>query len=124
MWDKHAAIKHLDAQACARSLGRCAEFVRKSVEAGGVRLQRCASAKDYDASLRAAGFVAVQTDAFAAGDIVVIGAIPGHPHGHMAMFDGTQWISDFRQLHGHYPGPGYRRLRPAFVVYRYGADVD
>lgn len=121
MWDKNAAVKHLDSHARASSQGRCAQFVRESVEAGGLRLQRCASAKDYDRSLLAAGFAAVQTQEFVAGDIVVIAPIPGHPHGHMAMFNGTLWISDFRQLHGHYPGPGYRQLRPAYTVYRYGA---
>ena len=39
MWDKNAAVKHLNARAHACSLGRCAEFVREAVEAGGVRLR-------------------------------------------------------------------------------------
>jgi hypothetical protein len=123
MWDKNAALKQLEAQAGACSLGRCAEFVRRSVEAGGLRLQRCASAKDYDASLRAAGFVPLRTEAYEAGDIIVIQPIHSHPHGHMAMFNGAQWVSDFRQLHGYYPGPGYRSVRPAFTVYRYASEA-
>ena len=126
MWDKNAAVKHLDAQACACSLGRCAEFVREAVEAGGLRLQRCASAKDYDASLLAVGFAPLASAgaaaaSFQAGDIAVIDPIVGHPHGHMAMFNGRQWVSDFRQLHGYYPGPGYRSLCPPVTVYRYGS---
>ncbi len=127
MWDKIAAIKHLNLNAQSRSLGRCAEFIRKSVEAGGVVLQRCASAKDYDRSLLAAGFVPVPVhtpqEQFMVGDIVIVEPIPGHPHGHMAMFDGSAWISDFRQRHGHYPGPRYRQLRPAYTVYRYDPDA-
>lgn len=125
MWDKNAAVKHLNRHARATSAGLCAQFVRESVEAGGLRLQRHASAKDYHHSLLAAGFVAIQpqeAQQHQPGDIVIIDAIPGHPHGHMAMFDGTHWISDFRQRYGYYPGARYRQLRPAYTVYRYAPD--
>lgn len=48
MWDKKLAIEYLDAHIRSRSSGRCAEYVRKAVEAGGLELIRKASAKDYD----------------------------------------------------------------------------
>jgi len=63
-----------------------------------------------------------------AGDVGIVQPIKGHPHGHMAMFDGKHWISDFVQLHGLYPGPGYRTAKPPYAIYRHplawvGADV-
>ena len=37
----------------------------------------------------------------------------------MTMFDGEFWISDFKRLHGLYPGASYRTIKPAFTVFRY-----
>lgn len=77
-------------------------------------------AKDLGGSLIAAGFVALPANASAqAGDVAVIQPIPGHPAGHTCMFDGKLWISDFKQLHGFYPGPGYRADKPPYVIYRH-----
>jgi hypothetical protein len=122
MWEKEKAVTYLDSHAHAQSLGHCAEYVRRAIEAGGVILIRHTSAKDYGSSLTIAGFVPVlATPVLAplAGDVAIIQPIPGHPDGHMTMFDGTSWISDFKQAHGLYPGPTYRKLKPSVVVYRY-----
>ncbi|MFL6630163.1 MAG: CHAP domain-containing protein [Burkholderiaceae bacterium] len=113
------SVAYLDAHAQKNSLGRCAEFVRKAVEAGGVHLRRHTSAKDYGSSLEAVGFETVDGTSYLAGDVAIIQPIPGHPHGHMTMFDGKSWISDFKQLHGLYPGASYRTIKPPFKVYRY-----
>ena len=32
----------------------------------------------------------------APGDVIVWGPIPGHPHGHIQIYDGKTWVSDFR----------------------------
>jgi hypothetical protein len=120
MWDVKKALAHLNANAHEHSLGRCAEYVRKAVEAGGVHLIRHTSAKDYGRSLESVGFKAPPASPnAAAGDVVIIQSITGHPHGHMAMFNGAIWISDFKQPHGLYPGPSYRKLKPSFTVYRH-----
>ena len=60
---------------------------------------------------------------FEKGDVVVIQGIPGHPHGHMAMYDGSIWISDFRQP-DLYPGTAYRVARPSYKIYRYALLWD
>ena len=120
MWNKDIAIAHLNARANTHSLGRCAEYVRKAVEAGGLVLSRRASAKDYGESLRQVGFLVANNTPIRAGDIAVIQPINGHPHGHIAMYNGSKWVSDFRQNHGHYPGPSYRKFQLSFTVYRYG----
>jgi hypothetical protein len=121
MWNIDASVKHLNQHAKNHSLGRCAEFVRKAVEAGGVTLKRHTSAKDYGSSLSAVGFrvIASDTNLYKAGDVAIVQPIVGHPHGHMVMFNGKIWISDFIQNYGIYPGPSYRKIKPPFKVYRH-----
>lgn len=122
-WDANAAANHLRSHAQARSQGRCAAYTREAVEAGGggVKLKRAGSAKDYGPSLVGSGFIAMDftpIGGYQKGDVAVIQPIPGHPHGHMQMFDGSKWISDFVQR-DFWPGPSYRSKRPAFTVYRF-----
>lgn len=121
MWDAIKSVAYLNEHAQPHSLGRCAEFVRKAVEAGGVEMSRHASAKDYGPGLERALFRPLPPlpGGFEAGDIAVIQPITGHPHGHMAMFNGELWVSDFEQMHGYYPGPSYRSLKPPVAIYRY-----
>ena len=121
MWDEIKSVAYLNEHAQPNSLGRCAEFVRKAVEAGGVELSRHTSAKDYGPSLERALFRALPPlpGGFETGDVAVIQPITGHPHGHMAMYNGDIWISDFKQLYGYYPGPSYRSMRPPVTIYRY-----
>ena len=124
MWDAGKAATFINAHASRISLGQCARHVREAVEAGGVMLMHHTSAKDYGPSLIRGGFTALPgtpVQGFKVGDVAVIQAIPGHPHGHMAMFDGTRWVSDFVQEHGLYPGPGYRVQKPPYTVYRRGS---
>jgi hypothetical protein len=122
-WDVNKSISHLKGNAKPGSTGHCAQYVREAIEAGGFALARHDSAKDYGPSLQSVGFIAVPAGTVSRpGDIAVIQPIPGHPHGHMAMFDGRNWISDFVQTHpsAPYPGPTYRRLAPSYTVFRSG----
>jgi hypothetical protein len=126
MWDRETAVSFLNSHASQLSHGRCAEYTRKAIEAGGVTLARHLAAKDYESSLRAVGFVSLgQMPAeYSTGDVVIIDAVEGHPDGHMAMFNGANWVSDFVQQHGLYPGPGYRSKRPRYTIFRYGIRWD
>ncbi|MFZ4833744.1 N-acetylglucosaminidase [Rouxiella sp. Mn2063] len=109
-----------------------------ALEAGGIkipvpRIRTLASACDYGPSLQEKGFDPIFTHSGAgkaeftslvipgqqAGDVVVIQPIAGHPDGHIAMFNGLHWVSDFVQYKGFYPGPSYRNIKPAFILYRY-----
>lgn len=119
-WDVDKAVKHLTSNAQGSSTGKCARYVREAIEAGGVTLARTLSAKDYGVSLLAAGF-SEQSPApatYAKGDVVVIAGFAAHPHGHIAMYDGSNWVSDFSQS-GLYPGANYRKEKPSYKVYRY-----
>jgi hypothetical protein len=132
LWDVEKAVEYLQDNAEPHSTGHCAQYVREAIEAGGVTLVRHGSAKDYGPSLNAVGFLAISAGVgyrHRAGDVGIVQPIPGHPHGHMAMFDGKHWISDFVQMHGIYPGKSYRTAKPPYQIYRHpvvwaGQDVD
>lgn len=118
-WDVNRAIHYLRAKVQPISQGLCATYTRQAIEAGGIRLLHTRHAKDYGSSLRASGFREVSsTGPFRAGDVAVIQPITGHPDGHMCMFDGNTWISDFKQR-TLYPGPAYRNEKPIYKIYRH-----
>ena len=119
-WDVNRAIQHLRTNAKSTSHGQCAQYTRRAVDAGGIRLINTLHAKDYGSSLTKAGFREVSSKRpFQAGDVAVIQPVTGHPHGRMCMFDGSSWISDFKQMHGLYPGPVYRNEKPSDKIYRH-----
>lgn len=120
-YDAVGAANYAFSHAHSKSTGNCAKYVRHAIEWGGVSVAPTGNAKDYGSRLQAAGFFEV-TGAPIKGDVVVIQAITDHPHGHMAIFDGHIWISDFKQrpgLQGFYPGDAYRAARPPYKIYRH-----
>jgi hypothetical protein len=98
--------------------------VRQALVAGGLDTGLApVSAKDYGAFLSNAGFVSVPAADYTAtkGDIVVLQPHKGgSAHGHIAMYDGAHWVSDFQQR-DMWGGPGYRKHQPSYVIYRYVA---
>lgn len=133
-WDIDKAVQHLAAKAGPPyGIGQCATFVREAIEAGGLAISRSGSgsAKDYGPRLAQAGFAAqAGTGApYKKGDIAVIdgflknaadGIKKDHSDGHLAMYSGTQWVSDFKQTGiSPYPGSDYEKAKPKIVIYRY-----
>ncbi|RLT01649.1 MAG: hypothetical protein DWI21_18365 [Planctomycetota bacterium] len=133
-WDIEKAIQHLRTKAGPPyGVGKCATFVREAIEAGGLAISRSGSgsAKDYGPRLVQARFVAQlgQGAPYQKGDVAVIdgflksaaeGIKKDHVDGHLAMYDGTQWISDFKQTgNTPYPGSDYEKAKPKVVIYRY-----
>lgn len=41
-----------------------------------------------------------------------------HPDGHIQIYNGTQWVSDFKQPNGFWPSPAYRDKKPRYSIYR------
>lgn len=122
-FDISGAVRALGANARSRSIGSCARYVRLALEGGGLdTMGNPVAAADYGPFLLRRGFVAVHGGAFVAGDIAVLAAFTNqhgrHPYGHIQMFDGAQWVSDFKQRE-FWPGRDYREERPAYVVYRW-----
>ena len=103
-WDLEKTLKHLREHAHDKSTHYCARYVRQALEAGGLVGFRVPSAKDEVKlnTLASIGFkkIAEASDNTTspgytpqAGDI----AITFENGNHAAMYDGTKWISDFRQ---------------------------
>ncbi len=127
-----AAVSYLDPNAQTGPTGQCATYVRQALAKGGIVINpHPRDAKDYGPYLLLQGFVVVSMKKYSpsAGDIVVIQNYPAgvdqsgkpydasNPAGHIAMYDGAQWVSDFvqRDMWG---GPGMRAVQPNFVIYR------
>ncbi len=106
--------------------GKCARFVREALQNAGAAIPQpySGSGKDYGAVLLRLGFHQITVEdpdnfMFLKGDVMVMQPHKGgRPNGHVAGFDGRNWISDHVQS-DFLAGPGYRRERPNYVVYRY-----
>lgn len=118
--------QHLRSQALPGfGQGKCAKYVRQALQAAGAQIQQfAASGKDFGPVVLQLGFHEItvenpDTSQFIKGDVMVMEPYSGgNPHGHVAGFDGSKWISDFIQT-DFWAGPGYRAERPGYVVYRY-----
>ena len=96
------AVEYLINNALAKSQGKCALYVRKSINAGGIIGISGNATEYYDTNkLIDVGFTNIGNDideiVIKRGDIVAFSSVKGHPYGHIAMYDGSQWISDFKQ---------------------------
>lgn len=147
-WDKDASLKSLrdNKKPGPAAPFQCAKFVNRALRDGGVHLAQVKfrypgdgpSACDYGEALEQAGFEVfydnteddLQCRAYhpIAGDIAVFMPIAAevingltislHKHGHIQMYDGKAWISDFEQS-GFFVGKDYRIKWGRFRVYRY-----
>ena len=132
MWDKQASIDCLLVNIWTASQwghGRCAAHVRAATQAGGltVGMPLGSMAKDYGLCVEKAGFKKVSGSpppTHESGDVAVIQPIKKADAGHMCMYDGTQWVSDFKQPLGIYPSHACENAKTAFATYRYSAAAD
>ncbi|MES2298916.1 MAG: peptidoglycan amidohydrolase family protein [Pseudomonadota bacterium] len=124
-YDNEKFVERLSESARGKtSSHKCATFVRKALEAGGADTRgHQESAKTYGPILQRNGFHEItvedpETFAFQRGDIVVIQNYKGGSiHGHIAGFNGTNWVSDFVQ-NDFWPNKRYEMEHPNYVVYR------
>ena len=96
-------------RAHTKTTGKCARYVTDSMQRAGLNYPRLASAYMYatDKGLPSVGFEQLKvTDPNnypkQPGDVYVIDSFVGdkgkkHPHGHIAIWNGQQWVSDFKQ---------------------------
>ena len=123
-WDLDAAIAHLQNAAHEDPGKKCGVYVREAIEAGGIRMNKAlnptkeGSAFGFGPILRDTGFRTMAPgEKLQKGDVVVFQATKGHKHGHVAMFDGRQWISDYKQ-NSIYAASIYEDNRVPYVIYR------
>lgn len=115
----HRLISWLDAHAHLHSTHHCAASVRRAMEAAGMSTaDRPGDAGDYGPFLMRHGAQVIPPESYEpkAGDIAVFDKTEDHPAGHVQIYDGHQWVSDFMQ-HGFSP---YRdqETTPGVTVYR------
>lgn len=100
---------------------KCATHVREALAAGGVDTRgHPQDAKDYGPTLEKNNFKPVDNKDYVPqkGDVVVIQPYEGgNPSGHIAIFNGKEWVSDTKQR-DMWGGQGYRAHQPPHVVYR------
>jgi RHS repeat-associated protein len=80
--------------------GRCAMYVRKGIEAGGGDTTgRPNYAKDYGPFLEQLGFKPISLTNYTPilGDIAVFQQWPGVAPGHIEVYNGNVWLSDYYQ---------------------------
>jgi hypothetical protein len=119
---RHRFVEWLDRHALTHSVHKCARFVRQALEAAGISTSdrpSSGAAADYGPYLLRHGANRVEVNESyrpEPGDTAVFEKTEEHPFGHIEVFDGEQWVSDFRQ-HGFSP---YRdpATTPGFEVYR------
>jgi|GEM_PF-2256996 hypothetical protein len=100
-----------------KSKKKCAAYVRQALNSQGIDIGRSQYAKDYGKGLVQAGFspVNISPNRAKAGDVVIFQAVPGHRSGHMAIYNGKNWVSDFNQK-SFYVANGYTKGK--YTIYR------
>ena len=120
-WSPEAAARYATEHAEKKSVGMCALYVRKAIMTGGIPIYMGGDAWCYKYTLPILNFHQVgKKSEREVGDIVVFQPIGGRRFGHIAIWNGSQWVSDFKQrnliVHSDYLNDGceyaiYRRDR-------------
>lgn len=116
--DFSAAVRYLETHANPKSINKCGLFVHRALEAAGFHPYLPMSAYQYwsDGLLTQIGYKEIsRPSSFQVGDITVTERNSFHPEGHMAMWTGKQWISDFVQ----YSEFVYSSNQPKVHYFRY-----
>ena len=113
MPDAQKAADYARQNAQQKSTGYCARYVANALEYGGFKFTRQSSAYMYRSNntLTDMGFKSISGGPFQKGDIYVEDKTSTHPDGHIAIYDGNNWVSDFVQktscVHSKDPGKNY-----------------
>ena len=123
-YDIDKAVNAINENAESSSTGYCAKYVKFALEAGGLS-GFWGNAKDYIEQLSQKGFTTIASTNYVPqkGDIVVIkdfqGKVKNHPYGHIQMYNGSKWVSDFVQNRPFWPGQDYEDCKPDYVIFRW-----
>ena len=100
MGDINRAVDYISKHTNSNSVGLCARYVADALQHGGFKFTRQPSAYMYHTNgiIRDLRFNQIgRPDNPQKGDIYVQDRTDSHPDGHIALFDGRNWCSDFRQ---------------------------
>ena len=98
--DINKAVAYLSIRRNTMPVLPSSKCIADALQAGGFKFTRQAAAYMYRTNgvLTKLGFKEIsKPSSFKKGDITVTDRNSFHPHGHIAMFSGSKWISDFVQ---------------------------
>ena len=86
-------------KALPKSSGYCARYVRQALQASGYKFQQPRYAREYNNGImNKIGFSTIASNTKPQkGDVMVMPAQGGHSSGHIQIYNGSQWVSDFVQ---------------------------
>jgi len=117
-WNVEKAVKHLNSHAHGKSTGNCATYTKNAMAAGGIPYFKC-DAYACAALMESKGFKVIsdnkQLSSYLPGDIAIFDNNSAHAFGHMQMYNGKQWVSDFRQK----LFSPYNSSTPDYKIYRF-----
>ena len=99
----YKAVQHLNSIALTCSSGSCGQYIRRGIEAGFDKPkdhfinETPGSAKDFGPWLESKGYENIDTTNFLKGDVAIFNSNSSHPYGHIQMYNGEKWVSDFTQ---------------------------
>ena len=114
-----AAVKYLVSHAKPHSVHLCAGYVAAALHAGGFKFKNQGAAYQYRTNgiLKSIGYREIpKPKSFKKGDITITERNSAHKYGHMAMYSGKQWISDFKQSSEFVYD---KKIQPPVHYYRY-----
>lgn len=114
-YNKKDSVRALQENALTESHNCCAWYVMKALHNGKCYVPILAAA-DYKHILPLYGFYKVNNKNYKEGDVVVFPRIGRHKFGHIAMYDGNNWISDFKQ-NKFYVSKDY--VKTDYIVFRH-----
>lgn len=119
--DINKMVQYADTHAKSRSSERCAYACRMAFQAGGMNtVGHPVDAGDYGPFLIRHGASIVSPKGYKPlkGDVVVFGKSRYHKYGHIEMYNGKGWVSDFKQ---HSMVPFFSHV-PPYTIYRFPYD--
>ena len=106
-YDNEKAVEYAIAKSGEKSRCMCAWYVTKALHQGGCLWCGIYPAYAYEDRLALLGFEEVPQEECKRGDIAILSSNSKSVFGHVAIFDGKNWHSDFKQK-GIYPSATYR----------------
>lgn len=112
------AARYARKHALGGSTGLCARYVRTALQHAGYKFTPQPSAYQYvsNGQLKAMGYTQIAPGSqWQIGDVLVMNSLkPKRPHGHIQIWDGKNWVSDFVQ-NSFTP---YSTVRPPYSLWR------
>ncbi|MGE8560934.1 MAG: hypothetical protein ACN6NJ_08305 [Acinetobacter sp.] len=98
--DVRKFTQKLNSISSATSTAKCARSIRIALQSAGAKiLNHPVAASDWGNTLKTIGYKSIKPsfDQPQEGDIYIIHRTQKHVYGHIAAYNGRQWVSDFRQ---------------------------